>query len=39
VVRRYTLGPAPRVRDLRSGRTTGRLDQVFEGHLDVFLAR
>ncbi|HXG08637.1 MAG TPA: AAA family ATPase [Gemmataceae bacterium] len=38
VVRRYTLGPAPRVRDLRSGRTTGRIDHVFEGHLDVFLA-
>jgi peptide chain release factor 2 len=38
VVRRYTLGPAPRVRDLRTGRTTGRLDQVLEGQLDVFLA-
>jgi ATP-dependent Clp protease ATP-binding subunit ClpC len=37
VVRRYTLGPATLVRDLRSGRTTGRLDQVLEGHLDVFL--
>jgi ATP-dependent Clp protease ATP-binding subunit ClpC len=38
VVRRYTLGPATLVRDLRSGRTTGRLDQILEGHLDVFLA-
>jgi ATP-dependent Clp protease ATP-binding subunit ClpC len=37
VVRRYTLGPATLVRDLRSGRTTGRLDQILEGHLDVFL--
>jgi ATP-dependent Clp protease ATP-binding subunit ClpC len=37
VVRRYTLGPAALVRDLRSGRTTGRLDQVLEGQLDVFL--
>jgi ATP-dependent Clp protease ATP-binding subunit ClpC len=38
LVRRYTLGPAPLVRDLRSGRSTGRLDQVFKGHLDMFLA-
>jgi ATP-dependent Clp protease ATP-binding subunit ClpC len=37
VVRRYTLGPTTLVRDLRSGRTTGRLDQVLAGHLDVFL--
>jgi protein subunit release factor A len=37
VVRRYCLGPAPLVRDVRSGRSTGRLDQVFEGHLDLFL--
>jgi ATP-dependent Clp protease ATP-binding subunit ClpC len=38
VVRRYTLGPAPKVRDLRSGRATGRLDQVLDGHLEPFLA-
>jgi peptide chain release factor 2 len=38
VVRRYALGPAPLVRDVRSGRVTGRLDQVLEGHLDVFLS-
>ncbi len=38
VVRRYTLGPTTLVRDLRSGRSTGRLDQVLEGHLDLFLA-
>src|SRR5205823_505232 len=31
VVRRYTLGPTTLVRDLRSGRTTGRLDQVLDG--------
>jgi ATP-dependent Clp protease ATP-binding subunit ClpC len=37
VVRRYSLGPAPLVRDARSGRTTGRLDQVLNGHLDLFL--
>lgn len=37
LVRRYRLGPSPLVRDLRSGRTTGRLDLVLEGHLDGFL--
>jgi peptide chain release factor 2 len=37
VVRRYSLGPAALVRDARSGRSTGRLDQVLEGNLDVFL--
>ncbi len=37
VVRRYSLGPAPLVRDARTGRTTGRLDDVLEGHLDAFL--
>jgi protein subunit release factor A len=37
VVRRYTLGPAPRVRDLRSGRATGRLGDVLAGHLEPFL--
>jgi ATP-dependent Clp protease ATP-binding subunit ClpC len=37
VVRRYTLGPTTLVRDLRTGRTSGRLDQVLEGHLEVFL--
>jgi hypothetical protein len=25
------------VRDQRTGRSTGRLDQVLEGHLDMFL--
>jgi ATP-dependent Clp protease ATP-binding subunit ClpC len=37
LVRRYTLGPTTLVRDLRSGRSTGRLDQVLEGQLDMFL--
>src|SRR5262249_45250416 len=37
VVRRYTLGPSPLVRDTRSGKSTGRLDLVLEGHLDIFL--
>jgi hypothetical protein len=37
VVRRYTLGPQPLVRDARSGKSTGRLDLVLDGHLDAFL--
>jgi hypothetical protein len=37
LVRRYTLGPTTLVRDLRTGRSTGRLDQVLEGHLEAFL--
>jgi hypothetical protein len=37
VVRRYTLGPQPLVRDTRSGKSTGRLDLVLDGHLDAFL--
>lgn len=36
-VRRYRLGPTTLVRDQRTGRSTGRLDQVLEGHLDMFL--
>jgi len=38
VIRRYRLGPTTLVRDQRSGRHTGRLDQVLEGNLDLFLA-
>ncbi len=34
VVRRYHLGPSPLVRDRRSGRQTGRLEQVLAGDLD-----
>lgn len=37
VVRRYRLGPTTLVRDQRTGRSTGRLDQVLEGQLDMFL--
>ena len=37
VVRRYVLGPAPMVRDLRTGRKTGRLHHVLDGHLGAFL--
>jgi ATP-dependent Clp protease ATP-binding subunit ClpC len=37
VVRRYGLGPAPLVRDVRTGRSTGRVEAVLDGHLDVFL--
>jgi peptide chain release factor 2 len=38
VVRRYDLGPAPLVRDTRTGRTTGRVEQVLDGDLDRFLS-
>ena len=37
IVRRYSLSPAPLVRDVRSGRSTARLEQVFAGQLDLFL--
>jgi hypothetical protein len=37
VVRRYTLGPSPLVRDQRTGRTTGRLEDVLDGDLGAFL--
>jgi hypothetical protein len=37
VVRRYGLGPQPLVRDVRTGLSTGRVEQVLEGQLDVFL--
>jgi ATP-dependent Clp protease ATP-binding subunit ClpC len=37
IVRRYALGPSPLVRDVRSGRSTARLEQVFQGQLDLFL--
>jgi peptide chain release factor 2 len=39
IIRRYVLGPSPYVRDLRAGRTTGRLDLVLKGYLDPFLQR
>jgi len=37
LIRRYTLGPSPKVYDLRHGVTTGRLDNVLKGHLDGML--
>lgn len=36
-IRRYILGPSPLVRDLRTHKSTGRLDRVLRGHLDPFL--
>jgi peptide chain release factor 2 len=37
VVRRYCLGPAPLVRDVRSGKSSGRIELIFDGELDRFL--
>ncbi|MBI3847205.1 MAG: AAA family ATPase [Planctomycetes bacterium] len=37
LVRRYVLGPSPLVRDTRTGRSTGRLDRVLAGDLDLFV--
>ncbi len=37
VVRRYRLGSSQLVRDARTQRRTGRLDNVLGGHLDAFL--
>jgi protein subunit release factor A len=37
VIRRYILGPSPAVKDLRVGKTIGRLDRVLKGHLEPFL--
>ena len=34
IVRRYRFGPQPFVRDRRTGRRTGRLDQVLNGEVD-----
>jgi ATP-dependent Clp protease ATP-binding subunit ClpC len=39
VIRCYDLGIGSRIRDLRSGRTTTRLAQVFKGQLEVFHSR
>jgi ATP-dependent Clp protease ATP-binding subunit ClpC len=35
IIRRYDLSPSPLVRDARSGRSTGRLDRVLAGFLDL----
>jgi protein subunit release factor A len=37
VVRHYDLGISARVKDLRTGRTTHRVDRVLKGHLDALL--
>lgn len=37
LVRRYRLGPSQLVRDARTGRKSGRLKALFDGHLDGFL--
>jgi len=37
IVRRYSSGVGPQVKDLRTGRTTSRVEQVFKGEID-FLA-
>ncbi len=37
LIRRYRLGPSQLVRDARTGRKSGRLRLVLEGHLDAFL--
>jgi hypothetical protein len=38
IVRYHDLGAAARVRDVRSGRVTSRVDQVLRGRLDQFMA-
>jgi hypothetical protein len=38
VARRYTLGPSPLVRGTCSSKSTGCLDFVLDGHLDLCLA-
>jgi protein subunit release factor A len=35
IIRHYDLGISPRVKDVRSGKATTRLDRVFKGHLEV----
>lgn len=37
IVRRYRFGPAPLVKDSRSGLSSARLSRVLEGHIDAFL--
>jgi ATP-dependent Clp protease ATP-binding subunit ClpC len=37
LVRRYQFGPAKLVKDSRTGRSTGRLEHVLEGNLEMFL--
>jgi ATP-dependent Clp protease ATP-binding subunit ClpC len=37
VVRRYDVGMSPKVKDTRTGNTTTRIEQVFNGELDMFI--
>ncbi|MDB6110754.1 MAG: sigma-54 interaction domain protein [Pedosphaera sp.] len=37
IVRSYDLGISPKVKDLRTGRTTTRVDRVLKGYLDFFV--
>jgi hypothetical protein len=37
IIRHYDLGSAPRVKDLRTGRSTSRVDRVLKGHLEALL--
>ena len=37
IVRRYTLGHYTKVKDVRTGRATSKLEHVLKGHLDCFL--
>jgi ATP-dependent Clp protease ATP-binding subunit ClpC len=37
VIRNYELGIAPKVKDVRTHRTTTRVDRVFKGYLDHFI--
>jgi ATP-dependent Clp protease ATP-binding subunit ClpC len=37
VIRQYDFGLAPKVKDLRTGRVTTKVNQVLKGHLDIKL--
>jgi ATP-dependent Clp protease ATP-binding subunit ClpC len=39
VIRHYDLGLAPRVKDVRSGRSTTRVDRVLKGQLEILSRR
>jgi len=38
IIRHYDLGLASRVRDVRSGKSTTRVDRVLKGHLEMLAA-
>jgi hypothetical protein len=37
IIRQYDVGMAPKVKDMRTGRTTTRVNRVFKGDLDIVL--